>query len=104
VPVELHCVKERFPEAVEATAYFVAAEALTNAMRHAHTSQVWVDIDRREKELVVSVRDAGIGNADVSRGSGLRGLADRVAAIGGSLSVESRPGAGTTVTARLPCA
>jgi signal transduction histidine kinase len=103
VPVELHCVKGRFPEAVEATAYFVAAEALTNAMRHAHTSQVWVDIDRREKELVVSIRDSGIGTADVSRGSGLRGLADRVAAIGGSLSVDSRPGAGTTVTARLPC-
>jgi signal transduction histidine kinase len=103
VPVELHCVNQRFPETVEATAYFVAAEALTNAMRHAHTPQVWVDIDRRGNELIVSVSDAGVGAADIGRGSGLRGLADRVAAIGGSLSVDSRPGAGTTVTARLPC-
>jgi signal transduction histidine kinase len=103
VPVDLRCVMERFPEAVEATAYFVAAEALTNAMRHARTAQVWVDIDRRDGQLIVSVRDAGVGTADISRGGGLRGLADRVAAIGGSLSIESRPGVGTTVIARLPC-
>jgi signal transduction histidine kinase len=93
---------ERAPEAVEAAAYFVVSEALTNVARHARAEQAVVRVVRRNGWLCVEVEDDGAGGADVAAGSGLRGLMDRVRALDGSLEVESRPGRGSTVRATLP--
>jgi signal transduction histidine kinase len=93
---------ERSPQAVEAAAYFVVAEALTNVARHAHAEQAIVRVARRNGELRVEVEDDGAGGADLGAGTGLRGLRDRVDALDGSLEVESRPGRGSTVRATLP--
>jgi signal transduction histidine kinase len=92
----------RAPEAVEAAAYFVVAEALTNVARYADAKHAVVRVARRGGELCVEVEDDGKGGADPSGGSGLRGLADRVGALDGSLEVDSVPGRGTTVRASLP--
>ena len=94
---------ERFEGNLETAAYFVASEALTNAAKHAQASEVAVSAVRRNGSLVVCVRDDGVGGARPADGSGLVGMTDRVAALGGSLSVESPPGRGTVVTAELPC-
>jgi signal transduction histidine kinase len=94
---------ERFPDSLETAAYFVASEALTNAAKHARASEVAVSALRRDGRLVVRVRDDGVGGAQPTEGSGLLGMGDRVAALGGSVSVDSPPGRGTTVTAELPC-
>ena len=102
VPVELGPLpRERLPAAVEATAYFVAAEAITNAAKHAGCSRVQVDVRIEDRWLVLEVQDDGVGGADPSGGSGLGGLADRVSALGGRLDIESPPGAGTVITARI---
>jgi signal transduction histidine kinase len=93
----------RFPPAVEAAAYFVCAESLTNVAKHAEASQVHIRITEENGRLRVVIADDGIGGADASRSSGLRGLADRVGALGGFLAVESPPGGGTRVMAELPC-
>jgi signal transduction histidine kinase len=93
----------RFPPAVEAAAYFVCAESLTNVAKHAEASQVHISITQEYGQLRVVIADDGIGGADPSRSSGLRGLADRVEALGGSLAVDSPPGGGTQVMAELPC-
>ena len=93
---------ERAPEAVETAAYFVVSEALTNVVRHAGARQAAVRVMRGEDLLCVEIEDDGTGGADVSGGSGLRGLADRVGALDGTLEVESPAGRGTTVRARLP--
>jgi len=93
----------RFPPAVEAAAYFVCAESLTNVAKHAAASQVHIGIAQENGWLRVAIADDGIGGADPSRSSGLRGLADRVEALGGSLAVKSPPGGGTQVVAELPC-
>jgi signal transduction histidine kinase len=93
---------ERAPEALEAAAYFVVSEALTNVVRHADARQAVVRVGRRDGLLCVEIEDDGAGGADVSNGSGLRGLADRVGALDGALEVESPAGRGTTVRARLP--
>ncbi len=93
---------ERAPEAVEAAAYFVVSEALTNVARHADAGQAIVRVARRDGLLCVEIEDDGTGGAEVSNGSGLRGLADRVGALDGALEVESPAGRGTTVRARLP--
>jgi signal transduction histidine kinase len=93
----------RFPPAVEAAAYFVCAESLTNVAKHAEASQVHISITQENGQLRVVIADNGIGGADPSRSSGLRGLADRVEALGGSLAVDSPPGGGTRVMAELPC-
>ncbi|MDQ3790353.1 MAG: sensor histidine kinase [Actinomycetota bacterium] len=90
------------PQAVEATAYFVVSEALTNTMRHARATEVRVDLDVTGDRLTVRVTDDGIGGA--TPGSGLSGLADRVAAVDGQLTLDSPAGAGTTLTVELPCA
>jgi PAS domain S-box-containing protein len=104
VPVEVCApLAERLPQPVEAAAYYIVAEALTNASKHAQASQVRVDVLRSDHSVLVAVADDGVGDADQSRGSGLRGLRDRVEALGGELAVESPAGAGTTLTARLPC-
>jgi signal transduction histidine kinase len=94
---------ERFEDRVETAAYFFASEALTNAAKHAQASSVAVIAARQNGSLVVSVRDDGVGGAVPSPGSGLAGITDRVAALGGSVSVASPPGRGTVVTAELPC-
>ena len=88
-------------EATETVVYFVAAEALTNAVKHAAATHVRVVVRREQDSAVVTVTDDGVGGARVD-GRGLRGLADRVAANGGRLRVESPPGAGTRIEARVP--
>jgi len=104
VPVTLERVPlERFPAPVEATAYFIAAEALTNVSRYAGATRAHLDVYRTGDCLHVEVRDDGRGGADPEAGTGLRGLADRVIALGGRFAVSSPPGAGTVLRAELPC-
>jgi signal transduction histidine kinase len=92
----------RLPGSCEATAYYVAAEAFTNAAKHAKASAVDICIERADGTLTVQVRDDGVGGADTARGSGLIGLRDRVEAVGGTMSLDSPAGAGTVLTVRLP--
>ena len=92
----------RLPERVEVAAYYVVSETLTNAAKHAHASVVRVDVDAVERVLRLFVRDDGDGGADPIRGSGLVGLKDRVEALGGTISVQSPLGAGTSVDVELP--
>jgi signal transduction histidine kinase len=94
---------ERLPAAVEATAYFTVGEALTNAVRHSEASRLEVAAALVEGRLRIKVRDDGRGGADPAGGSGLRGLADRIAALDGHLELESAPGVGTVLRAELPC-
>jgi signal transduction histidine kinase len=94
---------ERLPAEIEGAAYFVACEALANAVKHAEATSVSISAVQRNGTLVVEVVDDGVGGADVKGGSGLRGLADRVEAHGGRLSVESPSGGGTRVIGELPC-
>jgi len=95
--------EERFPAAIETAAYFVVAEALTNVARHASAGRLNVSAKRVDGALVVEVADDGCGGADLGRGSGLRGLADRVSALSGTFAVTSVPGKGTIVRAEFPC-
>ena len=105
LPVRLHVdVPGRLPEQVESAGYFVASEALANAAKHSHASEVRLAASREGPLLVLEVADDGIGGASTSGGSGLRGLADRVEALGGRLTVSSPPGRGTTLRAEIPCA
>ena len=94
----------RLPDHVESAAYFVASEALTNAAKHSHASEVRVVASCAAGALVVEIADDGIGGAGTAGGSGLRGLADRVEALGGRFTVSSPPGRGTTLRAEIPCA
>jgi signal transduction histidine kinase len=93
----------RFPAVIEATAYFVVCEALANVAKHAGADAADVTIRRLPRRLVVQVSDDGAGGARFERGSGLRGLADRVASAGGTLRVDSPLGAGTKLEAEIPC-
>jgi signal transduction histidine kinase len=103
LPVEVDIqLDRRLPRLVEATAYFTVAEALTNAVRHAQAVHATVTIRDDGDRLSVLVEDDGLGGADPARGSGLRGLADRLASVDGSLLVDSEPGAGTRVRAEVP--
>jgi signal transduction histidine kinase len=103
VPVTVEADEaERAPEAVEAAAYFVVSEALTNVARHSGATQALVRVARRDGLIWVEIEDDGSGAADMGAGSGLRGLADRVGALDGLLEVDSAPGRGTTVRASLP--
>ncbi len=102
IPVVVDVVERRFDATVEATAYFVVAEALTNVVRYAKADGARVTVRETDDQLVVEVADDGWGGADPSAGSGLRGLDDRIAAIGGRLGVTSPVGGGTTVRAELP--
>ncbi|MFN8122280.1 MAG: histidine kinase [Thermoleophilia bacterium] len=105
LPVDVDApLLERLPEPVEAAAYFVVAEALTNVARYSSAGSASVRVVRENGHAVVEVRDDGVGGADPARGSGLAGLADRIAALDGRLVVESPPGAGTLVRAEIPCA
>jgi signal transduction histidine kinase len=104
-PIEVDLAElpsDRLPEAIEAAAYFVVAEALTNVAKYAHANQAIVRVVRRNGHAVVEVADDGIGGADPDRGSGLRGLADRVSALDGRMSLDSPAGAGTRLRAEIP--
>jgi signal transduction histidine kinase len=105
MPVEVRsAVGDRLPNAVETAAYYVVAEALTNAGKHAGAATAAVTLERRNGTLVVEVRDDGRGGAVRKPGSGLEGLAQRVEALDGSLAVDSPAGGPTTIRAELPCA
>ncbi|MEO6124416.1 MAG: histidine kinase [Ilumatobacteraceae bacterium] len=103
LPVSITTTAERFVPDAETTAYFVAIEALTNAVKHAHATRVVVCADQCDGALVVRVTDDGIGGAAPRGGAGLSGMADRLAAVGGTLTVNSGH-TGTTVIASIPCA
>jgi signal transduction histidine kinase len=93
----------RLSEHLEVAAYYVISESLTNAAKHAQASKITVQVGISDGMLIVEVVDDGIGGADSERGSGLRGLADRVEALNGSLRIWSTIGKGTRVRAELPC-
>ena len=103
VPIELTVSPERLPEPVEATAYFVASEALANVAKHARASRATIALARTNGRVAIEVTDDGVGGAD-AEGTGLRGLRDRVEALDGHLEVETQAGRGTRVTAVIPCA
>jgi signal transduction histidine kinase len=102
VDVDVH-VNERLPEQVESAAYFFVSEAFANAAKHSHANGVRLAASKHDALLVLEITDDGIGGAAAGGGSGLRGLADRVEALGGRLTISSPPGRGTTLRAELPC-
>jgi signal transduction histidine kinase len=103
IPVDLDLTTDtRLPEAIEAAAYYVAAEALANATKHAQASRIEVSLAAENGSLVLSIRDDGVGGADMAGGSGLVGLTDRAEALGGSITFHSPSGEGTRITAELP--
>jgi signal transduction histidine kinase len=105
VPVELEATPaERLPDAVESASYFVVAEALTNMAKYARATRATVNVTRADGQVLVEIADDGVGGADPAGGSGLRGLLDRVSALGGTLEIDSAPGSGTTVRAAIPVA
>ena len=102
IPVELEISVGTVPPAVEAAVYFVCAEALANAAKHAEASSVTISISQSSGRLSLTLVDDGVGGADPGKGSGLRGLTDRVEALGGQLSVRSPIGGGTRLDAMIP--
>ena len=100
--LDLNVTSARLPPEVAATAYFICAEALTNTAKHASASEVRVVVQATDSRLSVEIADDGIGGADASRGSGLRGLTDRVETLGGTLAMESVPERGTRLAAEIP--
>jgi signal transduction histidine kinase len=105
VPVRLQVEAEsRFPAQVEVAAYYVVIESLTNIAKHAQATRASVEVSRTDEGLMVEVIDDGVGGADSESGSGLRGLADRVEALGGRLRIWTPRDGGTRVRAEIPCA
>ena len=102
LPVDVRGELARLPEVVEAALYFVCSEALANVAKHAAATRATIEVRAEAGRVSVTIVDDGSGGADPTRGSGLRGLADRVEALGGRLAVESEPGTGTRVTAEIP--
>jgi signal transduction histidine kinase len=103
IPVELDVSAElELPDGVEVAAYYIVSEVLTNAAKYAHASIVHVAVEAQDQVLRVSIRDDGQGGADPARGSGLLGLKDRAEAMGGTMSLESPPGMGTSLLVELP--
>jgi signal transduction histidine kinase len=102
VPIEIEVTTVPMPSRVQAAAYFVCAEALVNVVKYASASRVAVAVTSHDARVAVTVEDDGVGGADPARGSGLRGLADRVATLGGTLRVDSVPGHGTHLAAEIP--
>jgi signal transduction histidine kinase len=102
LPVSLRISVGRLPADVEATAYFVISETLTNVVKHAGADLATVTAEAEGDVLRVEIRDDGVGGADPSRGSGLIGLSDRVEALGGTFGVDSPPGSGTTLLIEIP--
>jgi PAS domain S-box-containing protein len=103
LPVDVQAPDDRLPPAVEAAAYYVISEALANIGKYAQASAVEVNVTRLNGRAIVEVSDDGIGGADPNKGTGLRGLADRVEALDGTLAVVSEPGVGTHIRAEIPC-
>ena len=104
LPVEVgEMPEERLPEQVEAAAYYVVAESLTNVARYSEASRAKVDITRNNGTVRIRIADDGVGGADPTRGSGLKGLADRIAALDGHFMLASPDGLGTIVEAEIPC-
>jgi signal transduction histidine kinase len=104
VPIRLHVdLGGRLPELVEVAVYYLVAESLANVGKYAQASLVSVEVNRRGHKIVVEVADDGIGGADTERGSGLRGLADRIEALEGRLRIWSPSGGGTRLRAEIPC-
>jgi signal transduction histidine kinase len=101
VEVDVRCL-ERLPEQVEVAAYYVVSEALTNAAKHANASVVHVEVQAPDSALRVRVSDDGVGGADPARGSGLVGLKDRVETLGGTISIHSQRGSGTSLEVEIP--
>jgi len=104
IPVSVDATQERFAPDVEGAAYFVASEGLANVVKHAGASRAAIRVRHAHGLLVVEIEDDGVGGASAQNGSGLRGLADRVEALGGRLQVESPAGSGTRVIGEIPCA
>jgi signal transduction histidine kinase len=104
LPVQLDVDAERLPEAVESAAYFTVAEALTNVAKYARAGHAHVRVARHNGHVLVEVSDDGVGGADPRAGTGLSGLSDRVAALGGRFDLHSPAGAGTVLRAEIPCA
>ena len=102
LPIDIHGPSGKLPAQVEAAAYYVVSEALANVAKYAQASTVEVTVERMNGVAVVEVADDGVGGADPVRGSGLRGLADRIASLSGKLDVQSPPGVGTRVRAEIP--
>ena len=102
VTVAVDVTAERVQPAIEATAYFIVAEALTNVAKHSGADSAQVRIWIEGGTLRVEVRDDGVGGASLERGSGMRGLLDRLATLGGTIRVASPAGAGTTLVAEVP--
>ncbi|MFC4056811.1 sensor histidine kinase [Planomonospora corallina] len=104
VPVDLDVqVEQRFPAAVENTVYFVVAETLTNVAKHSHATVCTVTLSRTGDVLMLTIGDDGVGGAHVAKGHGLSGLADRLRAVDGELTVDSPPGGPTVIVAEVPC-
>ena len=104
MPVRLDVqVDGRLPEHIEVAAYYVVAESLTNVAKYAQAKHATVRVVQQNGSAIIEVHDDGIGGADVSAGTGLRGLADRVEALDGSFAVHSPAGAGTRIEAVIPC-
>jgi signal transduction histidine kinase len=104
LPISVRISEGRYPEPVETAVYFVVSEALTNVVKHAQARSAAVTIAQQDGQLAVEVKDDGCGGAHNRSGGGLQGLADRVGAVGGRLTLESKPGAGTTLLVEIPCA
>jgi signal transduction histidine kinase len=105
VPIDVDVrLDERLPAPVEAAAYYIASEALTNVEKHAHANVVELIAAHDNGVLTLEVRDDGIGGVDATRGSGILGLTDRAEALGGTISISSPPRSGTTLSVRLPIA
>jgi signal transduction histidine kinase len=102
LPVEVSAPDARLPEEIATAVYFVCSEALANVVKYAGATRVDISVTRAEARLLVGVADDGAGGADPRAGTGLRGLADRLEALGGTLQVESPPGRGTRLSAELP--
>jgi signal transduction histidine kinase len=104
VPVKLRVVLPgpRLAMSLQAAAYFMVSEALTNVAKHGHATYAWIDVEQHARHLDVEVGDDGAGGAAVRPGCGLQGLSDRIAALNGNLTITSQPGAGTILRARLP--
>jgi signal transduction histidine kinase len=100
--LELELAVHRLPEPVEVAVYYVVSEALANTVKHAHASVMHVEVTVVDHTLHLCIRDDGAGGADPTRGSGLLGLKDRVETLGGTITVRSPPGAGTSLHVELP--
>jgi signal transduction histidine kinase len=102
IPIELDVATEPINRETASTVYYVCSEAVTNTLKHAGASHIQIEVHRGAEGLTILVCDDGSGGADPTAGTGLQGLMDRVSALGGDLTVESRPGTGTRLAGRLP--